>query len=90
MTATTREERDELIARDTGAPEGTVWTFRTSANRGGRPCYHADPECPFQGGSSKEQAEKSMTRREAQLRWLPPCRVCNDLAPDPDSEEQPA
>jgi hypothetical protein len=65
-----RAERETLIAKDDGAPGDTVYLSR-SHTTGNRACYH-DASCRY----ADPETDDETTRRAAQRRTCPPCKLC--------------
>ena len=66
----TREDREELIAKDDGDADDTVWVSDCHVTGSRRryhraPCRYADPE-----------TDREHTRGDAQARGFAPCRLC--------------
>jgi len=66
-------DRLALQDYDTGAPDDTVYTVDTHTSR----CYHASTACSSLNTPREDCTP--MARREAQRKWLGPCRACADL-----------
>lgn len=71
MGGLTREEAEERIEQDRGGDDDKVWVSELHTNA--RPAYHNNRDCQ---GLEKVSECRSLTRKQAQQRWLSPCLWC--------------
>lgn len=71
MGGLTRAEAEERIEQDNGDGDDEVWVSKLHAKT--RPAYHNNRDCQ---SLQKVSECRSLTRKQAQLRWLSPCLWC--------------